>query len=159
GHFQWPSWRGHQGIGGPCDEQASLRVARRRPAKLSLELVESFLEAPHARFRNGSLTWTPLSDRERESERCAVVFVAFRPDAAIVALDDGSTDGEANPEPTTFGRVKRLEQLWRALPVDADARVAHRKANAIALAARRNEQLARATLDAFHRIRSVDDEI
>jgi hypothetical protein len=78
-----------------------------------------------------------------------MVVIAFGPDVALVAFDDGAADREADSEPTTFRRVKRLEELVAVLSVDTDASVSYRKADPIGVEVGCNQQRARAIIGRF----------
>src|SRR6185436_15361829 len=86
--------------------------------------------------------------------------VRLRPKTAVMFLDDGAADGEANTHAVAFRRVEGVEQLGHVLRVDTDAGIAHAHAHTIALLVLgSDQQLPRPIVHGGHRIRGVADQV
>src|SRR6266480_1629002 len=82
------------------------------------------------------------------------------PKTAVMSLNDGAADGEADTHAVAFRRVEGVEQLGHALRVDADAGIAHAHAHTIAvLVFGSDQQLPRPIVHGGHRIRGVADQV
>src|SRR5262245_34663695 len=82
------------------------------------------------------------------------------PKMAVMSLDDGAADGEANTHAVALRRVEGVEQLGHVPRVDADADIAHAHAHTIAvLVFGSDQQLPRPIVHGGHRIRGVADQI
>src|SRR5262245_24903262 len=70
-------------------------------------------------------------NRKQKGGTWAVIRLC--PETAVVSLDDGAADGEADSHAVAFRRVEGLEQLGHVLRVDADPGIAHAHAHTIAV--------------------------
>src|SRR4051812_30159619 len=74
-----------------------------------------------------------LAHRNRKQEGGTWTVIRLSPKAAVMSLDDGATDGEADAHALAFRRVEGIEQLGQVLRIDADAGIAHGHPNTIAV--------------------------
>src|SRR5262245_29202706 len=101
--------------------------------------------------------WT-AGKREREGRPGSVV--PLRPEVAVMSLDDGPADGQADPHPVALGRVEGVEELVHALRIEANAGIAHGDPHTVGgLAFGSDQQVPRTVVDANHRIRRVAEQV
>ena len=73
-------------------------------------------------------------------------------------LDDGATDGEADPHAVILSCVERLEKSVRRQGVEAGSGVPHAQAHAFVLVPfGSDEQMLRVILDAAHGVKGVQE--
>src|SRR5437879_3551601 len=78
----------------------------------------------------------------------------------MMTLDDGATDGQANPHTVAFSRVERIEELVHRLRFQTRPRVLHSQTNAIAFVSFGSDhQLPWTVLDVAHRVRGVQEQV
>ena len=97
-------------------------------------------------------------NRKRKSRARAVI--RFRPEAAVVSLDNGAADEESDAHAVALRRVEGIEQALRTLAVEARAGIPHGHADTIAvLSFGSNQQLPRAIVHANHCVRGIAKQV
>src|SRR5262245_8908945 len=102
-----------------------------------------------------------LARWNRKQKGGARTFIRLCPKTAVMSLDDGAADGQADTHPVAFRRVEGVEQLGHVLRVDADPGIADAHAHTVAVVVLfgSDQQLPRPIVDGGHRIRGVADQI
>src|SRR5690348_10805124 len=101
-----------------------------------------------------------LAHWNRKQKGGTWTVIRLSPKTALMSLDDGAADGEADTHAVAFRRVEGVEQFGHVLRVDADAGIAHAHAHTIAvLVLGSDQQLPRPIVDGGHRIRGVADQV
>src|SRR6476660_7010058 len=101
-----------------------------------------------------------LAHWNRKQKGGTWTVIRLCPKTAVMSLDDGAADGEADTHAVAFRRVEGVEQLGHALRVDADAGIAHAHAHTIVvLLFGSDQQLPRPIVHGGHRIRGVAEQV
>ena len=87
-------------------------------------------------------------------------IIRRRPQAAMMTLDNGAADGQADPHAATLGGVERFEEPIHALRVETHARILHASgAHDRRLPFGSDHQLPRTIVDTAHRVRGVQEQV
>src|SRR6188472_3293272 len=102
-----------------------------------------------------------LAHWNRKQKGGTWTVIRLCPKTAVMSLDDGAADGEADTHAVAFRRVEGVEQLGQVLRVDADSGIAHAHPDTIAVPVffGSDQQLPRAIVHGGHRIRGVADQV
>src|SRR4026209_2491622 len=73
-----------------------------------------------------------LAHWNRKQKGGTWTVIRLCPKTAVMSLDDGAADGEADTHGVAFRRVEGVEQLGQVLRVDADSGIAQRHPDTIA---------------------------
>ena len=97
---------------------------------------------------------------QHEIKRRALVAVIFRPNTAVVRLDDRSADRQSHPQPFALGGEKRLEDLIELIarqtrPVITDRNPKH--VRTVQFRPQQNVPLVRRAIS--HRVKRVEQKI
>src|SRR5882724_3073852 len=108
-----------------------------------------------SRIRCASL---PLRNGKRKSGARSVV--RFRPKAAMMALDYGTTDGKSDSHAVVLGCIKSLKKSVHSLGINADARILYGEPHLIVCASFRSDlQLPWTIVHGAHGVRGVLEQI
>src|SRR5258707_9336347 len=93
-------------------------------------------------------------------KRRSRTVVGCGPYTAMMTLDDGATDGQANPHAVALSRVERIEELVNGLRFQTHPRVLHSQTDAIGFVSFGSDhQLPWSVLDVAHRVRGVQEQV
>src|SRR5438876_3920089 len=93
-------------------------------------------------------------------ERGTWTIVRFRPETAMMSLDDGAADREPDTHAVAFRGVEGVKQLVHAPGIDAHADIPHAHTHTIAvLPFASDQQLPRAIVDTHHRVGGVAEQV